>query len=100
MKAKKISQVEICEKLGLTKNNFTDWKADRSRSYMKYIFQIADILGVSVDYLKGESDVTEKLQQGAEVSDRDFLVLKAFNSLTVEQQESLLQLMITMRERH
>lgn len=50
------SQVELAEFLGLHKNNITDWKAGRSKSYMKYIYQIAAFFQVEVDYFLGKSE--------------------------------------------
>ena len=33
------------------------WKSGRSRSYEKYLYQIAAYLGTSPEYLKGETDI-------------------------------------------
>lgn len=46
-------QIELTDHLGLSKNVFTEWKAGRANSYMKYLPQIADFFNVSVDYLLG-----------------------------------------------
>lgn len=46
-------QKDLAEFLGINKNNITDWKSGKSRSYTKYLPQIATFLGVSVDYLVG-----------------------------------------------
>lgn len=56
-------QVDLTNYLGLTKNVFTDWKAGRNNSFQKYLPQIAEFLGVSVDDLldKGEKSANEKL---------------------------------------
>lgn len=56
MKRQKISQKTITSSLGLSKQSFSEWKAGRVTSYMKYLPQIAQILGVSVDYLLGSTD--------------------------------------------
>lgn len=40
--------------LGLNRQVVTDWKAGRSKSYQKYLSQIADYFGVSVDELLGK----------------------------------------------
>ena len=48
---------ELAEKLGLTNGNLvSNWIAGRSSSYMGYLYQIAGIYGVSVEWLKGETD--------------------------------------------
>ena len=46
-------QKDLTDYLGITKNVFTDWKAGRINSYMKYLPQIAEYFGVSTDYLLG-----------------------------------------------
>ena len=56
MKVIGMSQRDLCDRLGLKQQAFTDWKSGKSESYMKYLPQIAQILGVSVDYLLGSTD--------------------------------------------
>ena len=51
MKMEKISQKEITSSLGLSQQAFSEWKSGRTKSYMKYLPQIAAVLGVSVDCL-------------------------------------------------
>ena len=51
-----IDNLKLAEQLGLNRQAITDWKAGRSNSYKKYLYQIADYFGVTVDYLKGETD--------------------------------------------
>lgn len=53
MKTMKMSQKNLCEEIQINQHVFTDWKAGKSESYMKYLPQIASVLGVSVDYLLG-----------------------------------------------
>ena len=60
LRAQKKSQLELAQHLGVTQNVVTDWKSGRIKSYTKYIHGIADFLGVSVAYLKGETDEKRK----------------------------------------
>lgn len=62
------TQTELLEALGLHRNNFTEWKAGRKRSYLLYIDEIAKYLYVSPTYLlRGEEDEeTMKLSQDEE----------------------------------
>lgn len=53
------SQKQLTDHLGLKQNAYTNWKGGYSQSYKKYLPQIADFLGVSVDRLTG-SENTEK----------------------------------------
>lgn len=50
------TQKDLTDFLGVHKNTYSAWNAGRNKSYNKYIYQIADFLGVSVDYLRGDSD--------------------------------------------
>ena len=51
-------QKDLTDYLGITKNVFTDWKSGRINSYTKYLPQIADFFGVSVDCLLGNTEKT------------------------------------------
>lgn len=55
------TQKELCEFLGIGKQAFSDWKSGKSSSYMKYLPQIADFFGVSVDYLLDKSSPKKEL---------------------------------------
>ena len=84
-KEKHISQVEICSKLGLAKAQFSNWKKDRSESYLKYVPQIADILGVTIldiygiPYFVGEVELTQE--------EKELVLL--MRSLSIKKQEMI-----------
>ena len=58
LKQKGKKQSELTAYLGIKKNRYTDWKSGRIHSYIKYLPQIADFFGVSVDYLLGKEEPT------------------------------------------
>ena len=60
LKAKQKKKIELTDHLGLVNSAFGNWVSGRNKSYRKYIHGIADFLGVSVEYLKGETDQKEK----------------------------------------
>lgn len=60
MTAQGKKQYELTDFLGLNHNTFGNWKSGLNRSYLKYLHAIADFLGVSVEYLRGETDKKEK----------------------------------------
>lgn len=73
--------------LGIKKSAFTDWKAGKSRSYLKYASEIADYFGITTDYLlRGETDTKEKpaTSQDDEL-DKEFSEL--IKQLSPEQRE-------------
>lgn len=61
------SQKDLADHLGIGKNRITDWKTGRIHSYTKYLPQIAEYLGVSVDYLVGNTSPKESSLLPAEL---------------------------------
>ena len=57
-------QKDLTDYLGLGKNTFSNWKAGHNNSYLKYINQIADFLGVSSDYLFGTKATDAEILAG------------------------------------
>lgn len=47
---------EFADKLGIDNNVITQWTRGASKSYNGYLYQIADVYNVSVEWLKGETD--------------------------------------------
>ena len=48
---KGIPQKQLADYLGLKNYQISEWKSGKTKSYMKYIGEIASFLGVSVDFL-------------------------------------------------
>lgn len=44
-------QKELTKYLGLNSVAFSEWKSGKSKSYRKYLIEIADFFNVSIDYL-------------------------------------------------
>lgn len=44
-------QKDLAKFIGINKNNITDWKSGKSKSYMKYLPEIAEFLSVPINYL-------------------------------------------------
>lgn len=76
-------QKDLTDYLGLAKNAFTDWKSGKSKSYMKYLPQIAEFLGVSVDYLLADDKkISSDNPHGSELSERDRNAARLYRALT------------------
>lgn len=60
LKSQGKNQGDLTQFLGVSHTTFGNWKSERNQSYKKYIYTISDFLGVSVAYLKGETDKKEK----------------------------------------
>ena len=53
-------KIDLTNHLGMVSSAFGNWVAGRNSSYKKYLHAIAEFLGVSVEYLRGETDIKEK----------------------------------------
>ena len=53
----RLEQKDLAEAINVKPQVISDWKSGKTKSYTKYIDQIASFLGVSVDYLLGKSPV-------------------------------------------
>lgn len=54
------SQKGLADYLGVKQQAVTNWKQELNTAYTKYIHGIAEYLGVSVEYLRGETDIKQK----------------------------------------
>ena len=56
-------QKDLTDYLGVEKSVFSSWKKGKSKSYTKYLSQIAQFFGVSTDYLlSNEEKLPEKTE--------------------------------------
>lgn len=53
----RLEQKDLAEAINVKPQVISDWKSGKTKSYTKYIDQIASFFGVSVDYLLGKSPV-------------------------------------------
>lgn len=54
--ARGLSQVELAEKLGVTKQSVSNWENDNIQPPIEMLVKIADFFSVSTDYLLGRDD--------------------------------------------
>ncbi len=78
-------QKDLCEHLGVGKQAFSDWKSGKSNSYTKYLPQIADYFGVSVDYLLGK----EETVPASPLDDNKKELFDHIDRMTADQLEQL-----------
>ena len=82
------SQKDLTDVLGLHRNAYTEWKRGKSVSYNKYIYQIADFLGVSPEYLLGKSDDVGTSVTAEDVNAAE--LLNIYNKLSAVDKAKLL----------
>ena len=94
MKSKHISQQDICINLNLRKQAFTDWKAGKSESYLKYLPQIAEILNVSVDYLLGKTD--DPTPSSTEMTEEEKNILGLLHKMSEDELKTVYKIISAM----
>ena len=94
--AKKI----FAESIGLNHPQIiSDWVAGRNKSYNNYLYQIADKYNVSVEWLKGETDIKEKAGTAGELSAVDAELVELFNSAPEWKRKAALALLRAAEEK-
>lgn len=88
------SQKDLADHLGIGKNRITDWKAGRIHSYTKYLPQIAEYLGVSVDYLLGNATPKEVSLLPAELLE----IIATFSEDEMEDLENYIHYIVSKRK--
>lgn len=103
---------EFADSLGVSGNLVTTWLSGRNTSYKKKLYQIADVYGVSVEWLKGETDdpspknlplknesaeLVEYLQELATRSEMRML-FSVSKSATKEQIEAIVRMIEVMQK--
>lgn len=80
LKLQQKKQSDLTDFLGIHRNCFTEWKSGRNTSYSKYIYQIAAFLGVSVDYLLGNTDSPTDEQTNILLSNEEIQLINSYRS--------------------
>lgn len=83
LKEKGISQKELAEEIGFKESNISDWKKGKSRSYKKYLYQIADFLGVPVDVIRDDSTKSKNNFKSVKIE------VKNMMDISTEMQEKI-----------
>ena len=88
------SQKDLADYLGIGKNRITDWKAGRIHSYTKYLPQIAEFFGVSVDQLLGTPSPAEASLLPAEL----LAVIATFSEAEMRELENYIHYIVSKRK--
>lgn len=79
LKLQKKKQKDLTNFLEIDENNFGSWKSGQSSSYKKYLHAIAQFLDVTVDYLKGETDIKKPPSENGERLDELYSIVEGLN---------------------
>lgn len=97
----KISQKELASKLFLSQQTVAKWETDGATPNPETLSKIADIFGVSVDYLLGRTDEKNPGQKDPEfdVNTIEYALYGEARELDEEEKQQLLELAKLMRKR-
>ena len=95
------SKKSFADKLGLPHNLIAEWCSGRNKSYYKYLYQISEEYNVSVEWLKGETDIKEKPapKNGDGLSDDERIMLEKFRSISLDDRKAILRIMNGLTEK-
>lgn len=83
---------EIADAIGCSYRDIYHWNSDGLKSYTKYLYAISKVFGVSVEYLKGETDIKNPAPtNGSGLSDREKMLIDLFRRLPEDRQVFVIQ---------
>ena len=70
-KSKGISQEELADKIGVSRQAVSTWESDQSTPDLEKVIVMSDFFGITTDYiLKGIEPITDKEQKSKELTGR------------------------------
>lgn len=92
-KQKGLDQKTLAFEIGVRPQAITEWKKGVTSSYTKYLPQIAETLGVSVEYLlNGGQKEKPETQPGSGLSEGEQLLISLFRMLSQEDKDAVLRI--------
>lgn len=92
--SKRGSKKELADAVGIPANLISEWEKGRNKSYPKYLPQIADYYGVSLDWLSGRSEQKENPPAGyGEGKSEDTILFSAYKAAPQNVQEAIRNLL-------
>lgn len=90
-KIKHGAKAELAKSLGFDSGDVVNaWESGKNKSYVKYLYQIATMYGVSIAWLRGDTD--DRQPPSTTVSSFDAAVLERVHALPPEQRRAFLLL--------
>lgn len=84
-----ISEADLCNAAGINKSAVTDWKKGKTKSYLKHIDKISEVLGVTKQYLlEDNNEKTAPAEQS--LTDKQGQVLSLAKNLSDEDMQKLI----------
>lgn len=93
-KSRGFSQVRMADILGVTRSAVSMWEIDQSQPDGEMLVRIANLFGVSTDYLLGRDAQTEKPAISDGLTDDERELLRLYRTLNAEGQEIAMDHMV------
>ena len=95
------AKTSLARDLEIPPNIFAEWTSGRNKSYFKYLYQISEKYNVSVEWLKGETDIKEKPapKNGDGLSEEERIMLEKFRSMSFDDKKAILRIMNGLTEK-
>lgn len=74
---------EFCQRIGAPTNIISEWETGKTKSYRNYLYTVASVYDVSVEWLKGESDEKSPPPKDGELNP-DYMKLNAANRAAID----------------
>ena len=89
-KSHHMNQLEFAKKIGAAQNTVSNWENGKRQIDTDTAVKIADLFGVSVDYLLGRSDEPNTLSLDEQMDGIEFALYGEVKELTDEQKQEIL----------
>ncbi len=96
MKEEKITQQQLANELGIGQSTVASWKKRDCPPPINYISQIADILGVSIDYLVTGSNNPIRYK----LTSNEQMLIRLYRTASEENQRLIFNLALSLNDEH
>ena len=87
-----MEQKQFAVLIGTTDKVVSKWRTAGLKSYRKYLPQIAEVLGTTVEYLLNGTKEKSETQSGSGLSEGEQLLISLFRMLSQEDKDAVLRI--------
>lgn len=83
---------KFCERIGAPVNIISEWESGKTQSYRSYLYAISAKYGVSVEWLKGETDEKTPRSKTEAIGPKKQELIDIVKDLNEEEVDSVLEI--------
>lgn len=87
-----LDQKDLAKRIGVRQPTITEWKKGTTSSYTKYIVQIAEVTGTTVEHLLTGEEKEKPTVQDDGLSEAEQALMDLFRKLSPDQQEMVIRM--------